>query len=262
MQALADARAERTQRRKGQLTGINQVLGSTIKDYRVYLRYDNDGLSDHFVGYVRAAMQGSYFHEDGTKTLCTKLTPKQLAELLEAKDRGQLSLRGGIDERWAATLIDRLGSFKVIRELETMDKPPRPVIGVRPTGGGNEISVTELSDGQKHTILLSIAMLAESSVPLVIDQPEDDLDNAYVFDTLVTTLRAAKERRQIILVTHNANIAVLGDSELLVPMRRSGQTGESYDAGSIDAAPTKAAVQRVLEGGRLAFDRRREIYSH
>ena len=78
----------------------------------------------------------------------------------------------------------------------------------------------QLSDGQRHTILLTIAMLAESNVPLVIDQPEDDLDNAFIFSSIVTTLRAIKEKRQVILVTHNANIAVLGDSELILPMCR------------------------------------------
>ncbi len=58
--------------------------------------------------------------------------------------------------------------------------------------------------------MLTIAMLAESNIPLVIDQPEDDLDNAFIFSAVVRVLRAIKEKRQVILVTHNANIAVLG----------------------------------------------------
>ena len=105
-------------------------------------------------------------------------------------------------------------------------------------------------------------MLAESNIPLVIDQPEDDLDNAFVFSSVVKALRAIKEKRQIILVTHNANIAVLGDAELLLPMRRSGDCGCGYDLGSIDKTETKAAALNILEGGDLAFQRRRQIYGY
>src|SRR6266478_2412494 len=74
--------------------------------------------------------------------------------------------------------------------------------------------------------------------PLIIDQPEDDLDNAFISSAVVKTLRSIKERRQVILVTHNANIAVLGDAELLLPMRRQGDGGTAFDRGSIDKTDT------------------------
>ena len=125
-----------------------------------------------------------------------------------------------------------------------------------------QIPVNQMSDGQKHTILLTIAMLSESNVPLMIDQPEDDLDNAFIFDSVVSTLRSIKERRQVILVTHNANIAVLGDSELIFPMKRSGEKGVVVNRGSIDRIETKKSVQEILEGGELAFRPRKEIYGH
>ena len=108
-------------------------------------------------------------------------------------------------------------------------------------------------------------MLAESNVPLVIDQPEDDLDNAFIFSSVVGTLRAIKEKRQVIVVTHNANIAVLGDSELILPMHRHNDLGRIKDRGSIDTKATKQCVMGVmdiLEGGPEAFLRRKEIYNH
>ena len=120
----------------------------------------------------------------------------------------------------------------------------------------------QLSDGQRHTILLTIAMLAESNIPLVIDQPEDDLDNAFIASSIVGTLRRVKERRQVILVTHNANIAVLGDSELILPMQRENDCGKTCDCGSIDAEATRGQVISILEGGSNACKRRREIYNH
>jgi wobble nucleotide-excising tRNase len=110
--------------------------------------------------------------------------------------------------------------------------------------------------------MLTIAMLAESNIPLVIDQPEDDLDNAFIFNAVVRVLRTIKERRQVILVTHNANIAVLGDAELLLPMKRDGDCGEVFDFGSVDKTETKKAALNILEGGEIAFQRRREIYGY
>jgi len=89
-----------------------------------------------------------------------------------------------------------------------------------------------------------------------------DLDNAFIFCAVVKALRSIKERRQVILVTHNANIAVLGDAELLLPMRRDGDGGVAFDRGSIDKSETKKAVLDILEGGDLAFRRRQEVYGH
>lgn len=107
---------------------------------------------------------------------------------------------------------------------------------------------------------LGQAVVGELNLPLIIDQPEDDLDNRFIFDSVVETLRAVKERRQVILVTHNANIAVLGDAELILPMHRDGDAGAVFDRGSIDRTETKRAAQSILEGGDQAFQRRREIY--
>jgi ABC-type cobalamin/Fe3+-siderophores transport system ATPase subunit len=148
-------------------------------------------------------------------------------------------------------------------DLQVLAKQPKPIITVRTKSmPPREIPVLQLSDGQRHTILLTIAMLAESNVPLVIDQPEDDLDNAFIFSSIVTTLRAIKEKRQVILVTHNANIAVLGDSELILPMHRENDCGKTKDRGSIDSEATKRCVMNILEGGPEAFLRREVMYSH
>jgi ABC-type cobalamin/Fe3+-siderophores transport system ATPase subunit len=153
--------------------------------------------------------------------------------------------------------------WKTIFALQEIGKPAKPVITVRTKGDHpKEIPVIQLSDGQRHTILLTIAMLSESTMPLIIDQPEDDLDNAFIAATIVSTLRAVKERRQIIVVTHNANIAVLGDAELILPMKRESDRGKVVERGSIDREQTKGWVQRILEGGANAFDRRRAIYGH
>ena len=113
------------------------------------------------------------------------------------------------------------------------------MIKVRTKGAGSkQISINQLSDGQKHTILLTIAMLAESNLPLELTSQRDDLDNAFIFDSLVSTLCSIKERRQVIVVTHNANIAVLEDW-IILSMRRSGDKGTVTDRSSVDRGEPK-----------------------
>jgi hypothetical protein len=141
-----------------------------------------------------------------------------------------------ISFEWADKIVQQLCYWNILFDLQTLAKQPKPIITVRTKAiPPRDIPVLQLSDGQRYTILLTIAMLAESNVPLVIDQPEDDLDNAFISSSIVSTLRAIKERRQVIVVTHNANIAVLGDSELILPMHRESDSGKTKDRGSIDS---------------------------
>jgi hypothetical protein len=186
-----------------------------------------------------------------------------LAKFVLNEDLDGISNAGDVDKVWASQICEKLRYYNILHALEVMWKPPCPIISARTKGPKSKsIPVNQLSDGRKHTIMLTIAMLAESNIPLVIDQPEDDLDNAFIFSAVVRTLRSIRERRQVILVTHNANMAVLGDAELLLPMRRSGDGGRAFDRGSIDKSETKKAILDILEGGELAFRRRREIYGH
>lgn len=195
--------------------------------------------------------------------LCSRVNPATLAEWVLSQDVEAINKASEIGVEWATKLCEKLLYYSHLHALEVMWKAPCPIITVRTKGAKpKDIPVNQLSDGQKHTIMLTIAMLAESNIPLVIDQPEDDLDNTFIFSTVVKTLRSIKERRQVILVTHNANIAVLGDAELLLPMRRSGDGGVAFDRGSIDKTETKQAAINILEGGGVAFQRRREIYGY
>jgi len=260
---LEKTRAEIAERRKNQLDSINQNLASTIDDYRVFMRYDPNGINHEFKQFFLKEMHGSYFQDDAAEQFCSKITPVKLAELVLANDANAIAEATGVHIDWATQICDKLRYYRILHTLEIMWKPPCPVITVLTrTTPPNRIPVNQLSDGQKHTIMLTIAMLAESNIPLVIDQPEDDLDNAFIFSAVVRVLRAIKEKRQVILVTHNANIAVLGDAELLLPMKRNGDCGEIFDFGSIDKAETKKAALNILEGGEIAFHRRREIYGY
>lgn len=264
LRELEEVRAEVVKRRKGQLRTINENLGTTIRDYAVVLLYDDGGVIDRYSEVILEVMHGTYFQDDMAEILSKHSTPSELSRWVMAGDVLSIANAIGTTKReWADELIRRFSILTNLHRLEVLWKPPAPIIKVMTKGTRpKQIPVNQLSDGQKHTILLTVAMLAESNLPLVIDQPEDDLDNAFIFSTIVTTLRDIKEKRQVILVTHNANIAVLGDSELLLPMRRASDNGQIYDRGSIDKHDTRMAVQDVLEGGELAFMKRKEIYGH
>lgn len=261
--SLATVRSQKAERRKRQLAAINKNLRQTIDDYLVNLYYESSGVVDAFKHCVILVMQGSYLQEDLIDRFCLNCTPQDLASLIRAQDIQAIAKIGNIGAQWAPPIAERFRVLTNLHALEVIDKPPRPVIKVLTKGSPpKQIPVNQLSDGQKHTILLTIAMLAESKLPLIMDQPEDDLDNAFIFKSVVSTLRAIKERRQVILVTHNANIAVLGDSELIFPMKRASDTGAVFDRGAIDHPDTREAVQHVLEGGEIAFKRRMAIYGH
>ncbi len=123
----------------------------------------------------------------------------------------------------------------------------------------------QLSTGQKATAVL-LLLLLESDAPLLVDQPEDDLDNRFIFEEIVPRMRAEKRRRQFVFSTHNANIPVLGDAELILGLSALGEAGDGQariapeHVGSIDAQPVRELVEELLEGGQEAFERRRRKY--
>ena len=153
---------------------------------------------------------------------------------------------------------------KGLYELETYRIPDRPEIALKVNDTYRALipppGVPGLSTGQKCTAILSI-ILIEKDIPLLIDQPEDDLDNAFIFSEIVQTLRREKERRQFIIATHNANIPVSGDAELIMLMEADEQNGWIRCAGSIDDPAIREPVENILEGGRAAFRLRQSKYN-
>jgi ABC-type cobalamin/Fe3+-siderophores transport system ATPase subunit len=119
---------------------------------------------------------------------------------------------------------------------------------------------SKLSLGQQQSVLLALMLASDSDRPLIIDQPEDNLDGEFIYSTLVPVLRRAKERRQIIIVTHNPNVAVLGDAELIIVMKAIHDSGEIVSRGSIDNHATREAACAILEGAKEAFLRRARMY--
>ncbi|MCG8457581.1 MAG: hypothetical protein MI919_15005, partial [Holophagales bacterium] len=152
--------------------------------------------------------------------------------------------------------------------LEELDLPPTTEIRLNTAPAGEPAvwqSLEQLSTGQKATAVL-LLLLLESDAPLVVDQPEDDLDNRFITEGIVPRMREEKQRRQFIFSTHNANIPVLGDAELIVGLSPHGEAEHGSaqispeHMGSIDDQSVRELVEEVLEGGKEAFERRRRKY--
>ena len=116
-----------------------------------------------------------------------------------------------------------------------------------------------LSTGQKCTAILHLLLLAREA-PLIIDQPEDNLDNAFIADRIVRDLRHFKNKRQFLFATHNPNIPIFGDAELIVVLECRNGEGRIADEGSIDKPSIRKEAAEVLEGGRAAFEMRKVKY--
>jgi hypothetical protein len=116
-----------------------------------------------------------------------------------------------------------------------------------------------LSEGQRSTVLLNL-ILAKGSGPIVIDQPEDELDSSFIFKTLVRDLRTAKSKRQLIVATHNANLPVNGDAEQIYALEARDGRGNLRAQGGLDRKDVAEAVLDIMEGSEQAFKLRSEKY--
>ena len=116
-------------------------------------------------------------------------------------------------------------------------------------------AIKQGSQGQRSAALLAF-LLAFGDEPLVLDQPEDDLDNHLIYDLIVRQIRENKLRRQLIVVTHNPNVVVNGDAELVHVLDFTNGQCRVVQAGALQQESVREQVCRVMEGGREAFSRR------
>lgn len=191
-----------------------------------------------------------------------------LPEFVDSCRKGadHLKTKYAFTSRQAQLLAE--ASEDTLMQIEELELPATTELRLNTAGVDEQpswASLKELSKGQKATAVL-LLLLLESEDPLIIDQPEDDLDNRFITEGVVPRIREEKRRRQFVFATHNANIPVLGDAELILGLQASGEAedGEAFIAnehrGSIDSPSVRALVEEVLEGGKNAFEIRRRKY--
>lgn len=187
-----------------------------------------------------------------------------LRELAESIRGGTEALARKYGIRGAQADLLAQGAPDLALRIEELDLPPttRIELNTAPADQPPEFrDLDELSTGQKATAVL-LLLLLESDAPLIVDQPEDDLDNRFVTEGIVPKMREEKLRRQFVFATHNANIPVLGDAEQILGLEVREGRGEIRTelTGSIDSDAVRALVEELLEGGRDAFELRRLKY--
>ena len=190
-------------------------------------------------------------------------SPVKLAELIE---KGAEALQ---DTGWSITpsvagALAKMRTSKVL-ELQETELPDIMEIelNIVHQGPPQYRPLHRLSTGQQCTAILHLLLL-QNKDPLIMDQPEDNLDNAFIADRIVAELRSAKLNRQFIFATHNANIPVFGDAEWIGVFESSeGQASMPENAqGAIDVERVKEMAANILEGGRAAFNQRKLKYGY
>jgi len=183
--------------------------------------------------------------------------PAELAEAIKQRDAQAFVDKAELNADQADKVMAALTGSQVLFDLETVELIDLPKIELNDNGTLKETG--SLSTGQKCTTILPI-LLMESDSPLLIDQPEDNLDNRFVFENVVDKIGHIKQRRQLIFVTHNPNIPVLGDADRVFVMDSDGTTARKLNEGSVDNC--KDSIVMLLEGGEDAFKRRKARYAY
>ena len=253
LQELADIRREKSRLIESSAKSLNARVGTRV-------RIQVDPLSDRgpLLRTLEEAVRGQGVRADQLRRLSETRTPSALATAIRSGPPAVELL--GCSAATASKLCG-LGPHTV-RALEETAAPDRIVVEVDLASDAQTPAWTDVADvspGQKATALLALA-LAGGSEPLIIDQPEDDLDNRYIYDEVVQVLSRVCETRQVIVATHNANIPVLGDAEMLIALDAKASKGSVLACGGLEDGEVATWARKILEGGEVAFQARHDRY--
>ena len=205
-----------------------------------------------------ALLKGSNLRNqsDVVKDLAEKIRPFDLVDIVEKSDATRLATALDRDIGQMTRLVGYVADSAGLYDLDGIIFEDRLEITMYDEGVLKPVG--KLSKGQMATALLPL-ILRSADYPLIFDQPEDDLDNRFIYKTLVEIIRNLKLERQLIFVTHNANIPVLGEADRIVVMQmETPLTAGTPVCGAIDEV--KEHVLNLLEGGKEAFRQRQEKY--
>ena len=190
-------------------------------------------------------------------------SPVRLAEMVRQGADALRNASWGITPT-VADALPRLSTEQVL-QLEEIELPDLISIELNTAHEGTETfrALEKLSTGQQCTAILHLLLL-QNLDPLLMDQPEDNLDNAFIADRIVTELRSAKIARQFIFATHNANIPVFGDAEWIgvFEVQEGLPKMPSESQGAIDVTQIRDKAANILEGGKTAFNQRKAKYGY
>jgi hypothetical protein len=244
--------------REATLKRIAEQANTYSDGLTVRVFYERNGVDQVWTDWLTRKFS---FRQPRVGRLAQLIGPSEFAQKLRTDHEGLLSLKDlGGAEFFTKEMLEGVSTWTAAFELDIMRREDRPCIEVQRDGDAQRRSFDHLSTGQQRSVLLGLLLCAKRSEPLVLDQPEDHLDGQYIASAVVTHLEAAKELRQVLMATHSANLVVLGDAELVIPMRVERGRGRPYAIGAVDRPDTRDEVCALLEGGVQAFKKRGERY--
>ena len=254
---LCELRAKRSalaRSRSAFVDDLNSRLGGTVD-------VDLSGMNTcQYFALVDNPLQGSRMinRVDQISRLCDSTAPDEFVRMIRTSSIDELREIGFTDNN-ARRMVRTLTEASLYK-IERADVPQLPNIRIKREGADEFTALSLLSVGEKCSAILSIALVSKGK-PLVIDQPEDDLDHAFIINSIVEGVRTAKSGRQIIAATHNPNIPVLGDAEMVFRVARlpGDDVCHIQNSGGLELPRVTEEVQS-LEGGSEAFERRRRRY--
>ncbi len=257
---MSEARAERSANFQNALKKINRKLKSKLK-----LTVAPEANRQPLKNYLQACnMEGVGPKRLAWAETAEDFSPVKLVELIRSDENVSALTSAGWEI--TPTVADALCKLRPsqLMEIEEIELPDTITIELnvaRKKEKENYRSLNRLSTGQQCTAILHMLLL-ENQDPLLIDQPEDNLDNAFIAERIVEELRSAKIARQFLFATHNANIPVFGDAEWIGVFKADENRAlmPSSAQGAIDLSQIQKEAAKILEGGKTAFFQRKEKY--
>lgn len=271
IQARRDIKKEITRKHLLFAQKINENLRTQTGDFFVTVKYKENVYSPEFEDTLKNLMGWRTSQVPKASVISRSIGVYEFVNAIKKKDLNVLRSITHNGERFLQepeinNIISTLQSENRYEDLECITYDDLPEINVTKyienDAGRKAVArkISNLSLGQQQSVLLSILLLSDSTRPLLIDQPEDNLDSEFIFKTIVSNLRKIKEKRQVIIVTHNPNVAILGDAELIIPLKSTSVHSRIISAGSIDNEDTVKLCCQILEGGESAFKQRKSVY--
>lgn len=223
---------------KEELDKVN-ITHSSLK---IISKYKGD--NDAFVRFMRDNFKGSGIWESSFEKIASEY--QDFHELFKSQDKAK-GIVGNSWYKFQEYFIKQLEMFLI------WQKPDKFTIEYR----GKELK--EHSLGQRASALILFILSQKENDVIIIDQPEDDLDNQTIYQDIIKLLKSLKPQTQFIFATHNPNIPVLGDAEQIISCEYSKET-INLNQGSIDNPLMQKEIIAIMEGGQEAFTKRKEVY--
>lgn len=188
--------------------------------------------------------------------IAERMSPREFAEAVEQGDADTIARIVDISPARASKVVAGAQTSGVDAVLTCRVEDG---IDLMLLSGGEYKRTDQLSTGQRCTVILPV-LLSELGRTLIVDQPEDNLDNAFIVRTVIKSIRAVTSERQIICATHNPNIPVLGDADQVTSLNSDGRRGYVASSAPLDDPESVSAITSVMEGGWEAFRLRAKFY--